>query len=263
MRIITLTTDFGLQDGYAGVVKGVIWQICPEARIVDLSHSVPPQNVPEGARLMVRAAPFFPPGTVHIGVVDPGVGTARRPLAAQLGDCFFVGPDNGLLTLLHHRAQEKNDPVVVVHLTRPRFWLPRVSNVFHGRDIFAPVGAAIANDVPLTDLGDVITDPILLDLPQPVHSLRGWVGQVIHVDHFGNLSTNIESRHLSEGGMIRVRLGDVVVEGLARTFGDGDPGDFVALLDSSDCLTICLVNGNASQRLGVGVGAEVILEQVE
>ena len=140
MSIVTLTTDFGIKDGFTGVLKGVIWRICPGAQIADITHSIAPQNVFEGAMALYRAVPFFPTGTIHIAVVDPGVGTTRRPMAASLGGSYFVGPDNGLFTPMIEEAELKKKEAVFVHLDNPAYWLPDVSHTFHGRDIFAPAG---------------------------------------------------------------------------------------------------------------------------
>ena len=153
MPTLTLTTDFGLKDGFVGTLKGVIWSICPSAQIADISHAIAPQNVLEGALVLGRAYAFFPAGTVHVAVVDPGVGTARRPLAARLGVHYFVGPDNGLFTPMFEDAEKNGWPLEIVHLTNRHYFLAEVSRTFHGRDIFAPVGAHLANGVPLAELG--------------------------------------------------------------------------------------------------------------
>ena len=153
MRVITLTTDFGLRDGYAGVLKGVIWKIAPEVKIADISHLISPQNVMEGALTLGRAAAYFPEGTIHVGVVDPGVGTSRRAIAARLGLQYFVGPDNGLFTVLLEQAEGKQEKIEVFHLNRPEFWLSSISNVFHGRDIFAPTAAHLGQGVRLESMG--------------------------------------------------------------------------------------------------------------
>ena len=144
MAIITLMTDFGLKDGNVGVMKGVIWNICPEAQIADLSHLIGPQNIREAALILARSAPYFPKGTIHVVVVDPGVGTERRAMAAHLGDYFYVGPDNGIITLLLERAVAENQTCEYVRLDSPKFRLPIVSHVFHGRDIFAPAAGCAA-----------------------------------------------------------------------------------------------------------------------
>src|SRR5512143_4065364 len=159
LPILTLTTDFGLKDGNVGVMKGVIWGICPAAQIADMSHMIQPQDVCEGALILDRAAPYFPKDTIHLVVVDPGVGTARRPMAARIGRWYYVGPDNGLITMLIGRARREGWSCEFVVLDKPRYWMPAVSHVFHGRDIFAPSAAHLASGVPLSELGTSIDDP--------------------------------------------------------------------------------------------------------
>lgn len=261
MNTITLLTDFGLKDGYVGVMKGVIWSIAPDAQIADLTHLIGPQNVLEGALALERAAPYFPPGTVHLAVVDPGVGTRRRPIAGRLGEHFFVGPDNGLCTLLVQRARQAGQALQFVHLDQPRFWLHEISHVFHGRDIFAPVAAHLVIGVGLDALGTPIDDPIMLALPRPQKIGNSWHGQVIMVDNFGNLSTNLEREHLAQLGVdrnsFRVQVAGQQVRGLMSTFGDAPPGQLVALFGEAHDLCVCIVNGNAAAALGVEVGAAV------
>lgn len=260
MTCITLMTDFGIKDGNVGVMKGVIWGIAPHVQIADLSHMISPQNIPEAALILLRSAPYFPPGTIHVVVVDPGVGTNRRPMAARLGTQYFVGPDNGILTLWLERALAQNLETQFVHLDRPEYWLPEVSHVFHGRDIFAPAAAHLARGVPLIQLGTPFSDPILLHLPQPTRSESGIQGQVIHVDHFGNISTNIREEHLGYPRLARVSLAGVVIEGMVKTFGERPPGELIALYGSTGNLIISVVNGNAAQHLGVHVGDPVRVE---
>jgi S-adenosylmethionine hydrolase len=157
MPILTLTTDFGVKDGFVATMKGVIWSICPSAQIADISHSINPQNVLEGAFVLWRAYSFFPAGSVHVAVIDPGVGTRRRPMAAHLGEHYFVGPDNGLFTPIYEDAEKNGWPKEIIELKNKKYFLSEVSHTFHGRDIFAPVGAALANGVALADLGPVLT----------------------------------------------------------------------------------------------------------
>lgn len=250
MSFISLMTDFGLKDGNVGVMKGVIWRFDPQAQIADLSHLISPQNVAEAALILNRQATFFPAGTIHLVVVDPGVGTTRRPIAARLGPYFFVGPDNGVLTRLLERAESEGWPVEIVHLDRPQYWLPEVSHVFHGRDIFAPTAGHLAAGVPLNELGTVIHDPVRLQFPQPERTAQGWRGQVIHADHFGNLTTNIRREQLGEHSPeVRVRLRGVEMHGLAHTFGERPTGELVALYGSSGDLIISVVNGSALETL--------------
>jgi hypothetical protein len=257
MSIITLLTDFGLKDGNVAVMKGVIWKISPEAQIADLSHLISPQDVQEGALILSRSAPYFPPGTVHLAVVDPGVGTSRRPIAARLGDQFFVLPDNGLITLLLEQAETAKEVVELVHLDKPQYWLPQVSHVFHGRDIFAPCAAYLSEGALLTELGSLIHNPHRLKFPVPTQVEHGLLGEVIHIDQFGNLSTSIQRQHLGEPANVRVRLAGVEIAGLVHTFGERPPGELVALYGSTGCLIVSVVNGSAAQRLGVKVGDPV------
>jgi hypothetical protein len=254
MPFITLTTDFGIKDGFTGVLKGVIWGICPDARIADISHSIAPQNVPEGAFALWRAYAFFPTGTVHVAVVDPGVGTKRRPIAARLGGHTFVGPDNGLFTPMYEDAAKKAWRVEIVHLTDERYWLPDVSHTFHGRDIFAPVAAHLAMGVPLANLGPAIFDPVRIELPKPEKTANGWRAHVTVVDVFGNCTTDLPAASLTERVHVTFRLGGREVRGLVDSYGRKRPGDLVALVDSENFVEIAIVNGSAAQTLGARVG---------
>lgn len=257
MTIITLTTDFGLKDGNVGVMKGVILGLAPEVSLVDLSHGIRPQNLREGAWILGRSAPYFPPGSIHVAVVDPGVGTARRPIAARLGDQNFVGPDNGLLTPLLERAEQNGGAVEIVWLDQPRFWRVEISQVFHGRDIFSPVAAHWARGVPLQDLGTPLADPVRLSLPLPEKLGAGLRGEVMHVDSFGNVASNIRREDFAGWGEVEVRLRDAKIRGLVRTFGDRPPGELIALFGSTGHLIVSVVNGSAAERLGVEVGDRI------
>ena len=254
MSFITLLTDFGSRDGAVGLMKGVIWRIAPEARIADLSHAIAPQNLQEAAVVLRFAAPYFPQDTVHIAVVDPGVGTDRRPIAARLGSYYFVGPDNGLCTPLLEMAEVRGGPIEIVHTNKPQFWLPEVSHVFHGRDIFSPIGAYLAAGTPLAELGTPIDDPVLLALPQPQPRENGWCGEVIFIDDFGNAHTNLLRRHLQPLGQVRVCLCGVEIEGMVHTFGERPADSLIALYGTEHDLMVSVVNGNATQRLGAKVG---------
>jgi hypothetical protein len=190
-------------------------------------------------------------------VVDPGVGTARRPVAAQIGEHFFVGPDNGLLSLIVQEAQDLGAPVTFVHLDQPAYWLPSPSHVFHGRDIFAPVAAHLANWVPIRELGTPINDIVVMPALTPQKTEYGWIGEVIAVDHFGNLSTNILESHLAGMSEISVRVKDVSINDLVTTFGDRETGSLIALIGTDHDLSISIVNGDARQKLGVEIGEQV------
>jgi S-adenosyl-L-methionine hydrolase (adenosine-forming) len=257
LKIITLLTDFGLQDGYPGVMKGVIWGIAPEAQIADLTHFIHPQNVLEGALVLGRSAPYFPTGTIHTAVVDPGVGTQRRPIAAWLGNFYFVGPDNGLFTVLFERAQQQGDKIQIIHLDRPGYWLPEISRVFHGRDIFAPVAAHLANGIPLVELGTPMSNPQVLEIPRPQSTGEGWLGQVVMIDYFGNLATNLERQHLAGIGAVRVRIAGQEIRGLLNTFADAETGQLAAMYGEANDLMIAVNNGSAAQFLDVKVGEPV------
>jgi S-adenosylmethionine hydrolase len=260
MPIVTMLTDFGLKDGNVGVMKGVIWALAPNVQIADLSHLIGPQNVPEAALILLRSAPYFPAGTVHLVVVDPGVGTARRPMAAKIGEHYFVGPDNGVITSWLERAEGQGLTTTFVDLDRPKYWLSEVSHVFHGRDIFAPAAGHLAAGVALEDLGTAITDPVRLQLPQPERTPQGWRGEVIHIDHFGSLASNIYRHHLSGHTVATVRLGGVNIDGMVETFGERPPGELVALFGSTGNLIVSVVNGSAADRLKAHVGDKVEVE---
>jgi S-adenosyl-L-methionine hydrolase (adenosine-forming) len=261
MTVITLMTDFGIKDGNVGVMKGVIWGICPAAQISDLSHMVQAQNIREAGYILARSVPYFPKGSIHVVVVDPGVGTERRPMAAHIGDWFYVGPDNGTITGPLERAEQAGWQTDFVELSRPQYWLQNVSHVFHGRDIFSPVAAHLANGVPLSELGAYFNDPVRLELPKPEKTDNSWHGQVIHIDHFGNISTNIRIENLGDAMKmkenINVHLNEIEIKGMVNTFGERSVGELIALIGSTGNLGIAVVNGNAQQRLGTKVGDRV------
>ena len=263
-RVISITTDFGSGDFGVGEMLGVIYSIAgDDIRIADLTHDVPRHNVLDAAVILERHTPYFPPGSVHIAVIDPGVGTGRRPIAARLGDQIFVGPDNGLLTLMLQRCRRLGEGVQVVHTSNPAYWLPQVSAIFHGRDIFAAVAAHIARGVPLEALGEPVDDPVLLDISQPLAVDGGWQGTITRVDHFGNLESNIDGSLTTGIPNPQVLVGGVVINGLVQTFGDAQPGDLVAMIDSSGVLGVSVVNGSAAQRLNAGQGTPITLRQAE
>lgn len=254
MTVLSITTDFGLTNGFVGVMKGVIYGIAPEAKIVDISQLISPQNVTEGAYAMWRAVPFFPAGSVHVGVVDPGVGTKRRPIGAHLGDQFFIVPDNGLLTPLILDAERDGQVVEFVHLDNPKYWLPKVSNTFHGRDIFAPAGAHLAAGVPFRELGTPITDPVRLDLPRPEKTENGWRAHVTIIDIFGNLTTDLPAAALEGRRDVTLRIRGHEIDGIVASYGHRNIGDLVAVVDSEDYIEISVVNGNAARSLNANVG---------
>jgi S-adenosylmethionine hydrolase len=259
MTVISLLTDFGSQDGFVGVMKGVIWDICPDAHIADLTHEIPPQSVLQGALILAQSYTYFPEGSVHVAVVDPGVGTARRGIAARVAGHYFVAPDNGLLTVVLQEAQKGDFPVELVELNRPEYWLKEVSRSFHGRDVFAPVGAHLANGVPLEKIGSPAGEVVLLDPPQPRRTPAGWEARVILVDHFGNLITDLDSSRLDPAEVSSVACQGQTAPGIVDTFAEGRPGELIAMFDSSGRLSLCVVNGSAAARLETGAGARVLV----
>ena len=260
LPIITLTTDFGQRDGYVGVMKGVILGIAPHVSIVDISHEIPPQDVREAAYILSTAVPYFPSGTIHVVVVDPGVGSARRPIAIRTPTATFVAPDNGVLSFVlaeHARAE-------VRHLDRPRFWLSQISRTFHGRDIFTPVAAHLAAGVPFGEVGTVINDPVTISLPRPQRTADGAIcGEVLHVDRFGNLITDIPADWLAGAASWRFEVAGQSIDGLSHAYAAVEPGALVALIGSAGRLEIAVCQGSAATFLGVAAGASVVARPME
>lgn len=257
--IITLLTDFGLRDAYTGVMKGVILGVCPEARLVDLSHEVPPQNVAAGALLLRSAAPYFPAGTIHVAVVDPGVGGRRAAILVQTPRAIFVGPDNGLL----HPAATAFGVQRVIELSRSEYHLPEVSRTFHGRDVFAPVAAHLACGVAPDAFGAPRPGLRPLSLPLPSRTADGVRGEVIHVDHFGNLVTNLTRQDIVfPGREVSVSIAGVAPIPLVGTYDEAEVGELLALIGSGGNLEIAVRQGSAAERLVAAPGAAVLVRSV-
>ncbi|MBN2502575.1 MAG: SAM-dependent chlorinase/fluorinase [Anaerolineales bacterium] len=256
MSYISILTDFG---GPVGVMEGVMWNIAPDAQISHIAWDVSPQNVLEGSLVLDRQGWFYPDGTVHVVVIDPGVGTDRRPIAAKIGTHYFVGPDNGVFTAVYQRAEKHGWPIKVVHTNKPEYWLPEVSEIFHGRDIFSPVGAHLAAGVPLEDLGEEIDDAVRIDLPLPERLEDNTVvGQITMVwGHLGNVIVNIHRDDVAHLDKFRVRLCGVEITEIVRTFGDRETGTIVALFGSSHYLNVAVVNGSAREVMHPKVGDKV------
>jgi S-adenosylmethionine hydrolase len=270
--IITLTTDFGLADAYVAAMKGVILSINPEANIVDICHTIKPQNIAEAAFVLSTAYPFFPRGTIHVVVVDPGVGTERRAIILKTPTACFVTPDNGVLSYVvqeylvkprvaasQHLA-ELGPGLEAVAITRPEFCPSAgrtVSTTFHGRDIFAPVAARLSLGQPPLEFGEKITTLTVLPIPKPHKGANGsLVGHILHIDSFGNLITNVNRHDLPEAReTITVEVGGRLIKGLSRTYAEGQ--GLLSLTGSSDYLEISLKEGNASAYLNAKVGDEV------
>jgi S-adenosylmethionine hydrolase len=256
---ITLTTDFGHKDSYVAEMKAVILSISRGATIVDVSHEIEKFNTRMGAYVLACAAPYFPKGTIHVAVVDPGVGTARRALIAQTDRGFFVGPDNGVLGLALRSQKMK----CVREITNWKLMMPRVSNTFHGRDIFAPVAAHLANGVPPSEFGPEIHDFVMPDIVSPVSRRGGVVGEVLHIDGFGNMVTNFSETDLEKlrnKPFVTVRFGKARLSlRVCRTYAEAKPHELLAIAGSHGFLEFSVNLGSASQRLKAKVGDEVVL----
>jgi len=265
--IITLTTDFCLTNGYVAAMKGVILSINPEARLVDICHSIKPQNILQAAFVLSTVYPFFPEKTIHLVVVDPGVGTERRAIILRTPSADFVAPDNGVLSYVIQQCSAKscyvNQPQIelgpgmeAIAITNPQFWRLPVSPTFHGRDIFAPVAARLSLGFPPIDFGEAITSVTVLPLPYPHQAPDGsLVGHVLHIDSFGNLITNIKSDDLPQTEPITIEVGNQLISGLSHTYAEGS--GLLALIGSIGYLEVSLKGGSACAFLGAEVGNEV------
>lgn len=257
--IITLTTDFGTSDHLVGTMKGVILNINPAARIVDINHSVVPFDLLDGALSISSAYNFFPARTVHVVIVDPGVGTDRRPILVSAGNQFFVAPDNGVLSMIYER-----ESCTVRHITAEHYFLTPVSPTFHGRDVFAPTAAWLSKTFQTDAFGEVVTEFVRFTLPKAKANGQAIKGVVLRVDAFGNLMTNLTAENIPaavlQGGPIRLAVNGKQVGQFARTFAAVNPGEPIAVLGSAGYVEIAVNRGNAARSLGVGRGAEVTLE---
>jgi S-adenosylmethionine hydrolase len=265
--VVALLTDFGSQDHYVGSLKGAILSVCGEATLVDIAHELPVHDVAAGAFALASSWRDFPPGTIFLAVVDPGVGTARRALALQAEGRLFVGPDNGILSLVMEDAQ---GAAIVREITNPALMRPEISATFHARDVFGPLAGHLATGVPMAEVGPLVTDPVrLAPLPARSGDAGDWTAQVLHVDRFGNLITNLGRRDLDAilATVGNDRNGVVVVLGahvlpLAVTYADVAAGEAVALLGSSGRLEIAVNRGSAAQELAAGGGSPLRLRAV-
>ena len=251
--IVTLTTDFGLQDHYVGAMKGVILGICPQAQIVDISHEVQPFQIAEGAFLVAQAFSCFPPKTVHVAVVDPGVGTARRPILVEAGTQYFVAPDNGVLALVYGAQAHK-----VRALSNQRYFRQPVSRTFHGRDIFAPVAAHLAAGLPAPQLGKRIEDYLRPAFLKPQRTgKRTWSGQILHIDRFGNLVTNFHTSDFPDLETLNVSLtiGPQQVSVVARTYAECGTGELFLIVGSSGYVEVSVNQSSAARAIGCETGA--------
>jgi S-adenosylmethionine hydrolase len=259
--IITLTTDYGTNDHLVGTLKGVILKINPDATIVDITHNVAPYDLLDGALAIGAAYPYFPPRTIHVVVVDPGVGTDRRPLLVSGENQYFIAPDNGVLSLVYEREQN----IVVRHANVEHYYLQPLSKTFHGRDIFAPVAAWFSKGAQIASMGEEITDFKRFAMPRPKASDGVSKGVVMRVDAFGNLVTNFRSEDLPEtalqSGAVKFQVGSHPVLRLVDTFAQGREGEPVAYVGASGYVEVAVNKSNASRTLALGRGAPVVLAQ--
>ncbi len=262
--IITLTTDFGLADPYVGMMKGVILSINPEARIVDISHQLNAGEISHAAGLVNETYRFFPKGTIHVVVVDPGVGGDRRPILIKTNDYFFIGPDNGLFWPIVSSYED----VGIIHLTEKMYFLPHISRTFHGRDLFSPVAAHLSLGIDPFKMGNAIADLVKLNLPVPQKNDEILSGQIIRIDNFGNMITNIRKQdieQISDISDVVVKVGDLEINGMHEIYADEKEGEILALIGSSEHLEIAINLGRACDRLGGNseklIGMEVGVEK--
>jgi S-adenosyl-L-methionine hydrolase (adenosine-forming) len=257
--VITLTTDFGTSDHLVGSMKGVIVNINPAARIVDINHGVAPFDILDGALSIANAYRFFPPRTIHVVIVDPGVGTERRPILVSGEKQFFVAPDNGVLSMIYEREN-----CTVRHITAEHYFQNPISPTFHGRDIFAPTAAWLSKAFQTEAFGEVVTDYVKFAMPKPKPNGQAVKGIVLRVDAFGNLMTNFTAEEIPigalDGGAIKLAVNGKQILRLAETFASGKPGEPIAVLGSAGYLEICVNRGSAARALGVNRGAEVTLD---
>jgi len=256
--IVSLLTDFGDRDGFVGIMKGVVLGICPDARLVDLSHEVAPQDVTGAALVLRNAVGHFPPGTIHLGVVDPGVGTARRPILIETERFVLIGPDNGLLSLAAEQASVRQ----VVHLDRPQWFLASLSSTFHGRDVFAPVAGHCASGVEPEELGSRLEGFERLSLAAPRRLDDAIEAQVIHVDRFGNLTCNLRHNEFASSLApgVSISVGGVQISGISPHYSTVREGKPVALWNSWGYLEIAIRNGSAARHLRSRIGDRVQLK---
>lgn len=252
--IITLTTDFGTKDGFVGQMKGVILGINPNAVIIDATHEIEPFSVREGALVLKGLSRYFPAEAVHVAVVDPGVGSSRRPVALKAKEQVWIGPNNGLFSLLI----DNDEPWEMREIRNPLFVLSDVHPTFHGRDVFAPAAARLSTGEDFSGIGPLVEDPVRVSLPSP--NIRHDVidGEVIYIDRFGNLTVNVEVSMLTQS-VRRIEAGNRIIKGMSRFFAEVPPGRPLALINSFGYVEIAVNQGDASKELGMGIGDPVTI----
>ncbi|RKU07649.1 hypothetical protein C6503_24490 [Candidatus Poribacteria bacterium] len=261
-RIITLTTDFGTSDAYVGIMKGVILGINPGVQVVDLTHAIPPQDIHEAAFTIYSAYRYFPKNAIHTIVVDPGVGTHRQAIVCEIEDTFFVCPDNGVLSyVLQDIGNNTAFPMNAVAIQNASYFLPEISDTFHGRDIFAPVAAHLSLGVPLTNIGPSVQDLVEFPILTPQVSKNRIIGQIIKLDRFGNAITNISERTLTEAASAYdIRVADTRLTRLNRAYAESTVGEPLAIIGSLGVLEIAINGGSAEVGLGLKWGDVVEIQ---
>jgi len=255
--LITLTTDFGYRDPFVGIMKGVIAGINPRAQVIDLTHGIPPQDVIAGALSLRHAVPYFPPGTIHVVVVDPGVGGARRAILIESAGNYFVGPDNGVLSLAVAAAK----PDHVIELSNAAYQLKATGSTFHGRDIFAPAAAHLSLEVPAAAFGAQLSSFVELCLPEVRRERGRWEGEIIYIDGYGNLFTNLVERDLTgmPAGDLCFAVGSAMIDGIEKSYVAVEAGRLVAVWNSWGVLEIAVNMGSAQQSCKAKIGDRVIV----
>ena len=254
--IITLTTDFGYKDPFVGIMKGVIASIAPDTHIIDLCHGIEPQNVMGAALVLRHAVNYFPPDTIHVAVVDPGVGGARRPILLQIAGYYLIGPDNGVLSL----ALDKEEPERIIHLSNPDFYRHPVSRTFHGRDIFAPVAAHLSRLKSASRFGEALSRFEKLRWPPLVESPRELAGEIVYIDGFGNLCSNVDAHRLTALGATqraKIALGSIRIDGVAPNYAAAKEGEWVAVINSWGLLEIAVNKGSAARGSRARIGDKI------
>jgi len=255
-KMITLTSDFGLADAYVAQMKGVILSINPSATIIDVTHEISKFNIQTGAFMLAAASPCFPKGTVHVAVVDPGVGTKRRALVIKTKQGYFIGPDNGLLIL----AAERQGITSIHELTNPKYMLPTISGTFHGRDVFAPAAAYIEKGVNPAKFGPRVDEPVRPEFMTVEHEKGGVTCRILHVDSFGNIITNLKKTDLpSENLNIKIQDTELKLK-LRKTYGETKPKEAMALMGSHGFLEIAVNRGNAAEKYKAKMGTEITIK---
>ena len=259
-NIITLLTDYGIRDSFVANIKGSVLKTNPQSQIIDITHEIAPQDIWEGAFTLKSAYNQFPKGTIHLAVVDPGVGSGRRPIIVVTESYYFVGPDNGLFSLVYLEAERLR----VHHITAAHYFTTSPGQTFHGRDVFAPVAAWLSKGIPSGNFGEEISDFVKLSVPSTRSSENGIDGHVVHIDRFGNLITNITTKDLQTlltgddgGAALSVSVGGKTIQGLKKFYGEAAPGQPGALINSNGHLEVFLFRQNARQSLGAKRGEPV------